>query len=236
MCSRVTTTDGRSPGSRVVACRRLPRPAGPVAFDEGSPLTVAGAATALGSPRTVFPIDLPKENRRGHPSYICKRLSTGGAAGPTCGSSSRRWGKTAQLRVNPIRQKYSTLPKFGFVVCLAHPSPPKGRSYVVSSAGWELRWTRAAFKAGLLRAGRDEPREHDSTCEDGRRSMSCEALGPGALRQREKACVRRNRVVLAVVATVKPSRRRHARQPARWRDFRGGEGGQKELGSRESAA
>jgi hypothetical protein len=47
MCSRVTTTDGRSPGSRVVACRRLPRPAGPVALGEGSPLTVAGAATAL---------------------------------------------------------------------------------------------------------------------------------------------------------------------------------------------
>jgi hypothetical protein len=40
------------------------------------------------------------------------------------------------------------------------------------------------------------------------------------------ACVRRNRVVLAVVATVKPWRRRHSRQPARWRDFREGEGGQ----------
>jgi hypothetical protein len=51
-----------------------------------------------------------------------------------------------------------------------------------------------------------------------------------------RSCVRRNRVVLAVVATVKPRRRRHARQPARCRAFRGGEGGQKELGSRESAA
>jgi hypothetical protein len=47
MCSRVTTTDGRSPGSRVVAFSRLPRPEGPVACGEGSPLTVAGAATAL---------------------------------------------------------------------------------------------------------------------------------------------------------------------------------------------
>src|SRR6476620_2517283 len=47
MCSRVTTTDGRSRGLRVVACHRLPRPEGPVAFGEGSPLTVAGAATAL---------------------------------------------------------------------------------------------------------------------------------------------------------------------------------------------
>jgi hypothetical protein len=47
MCSRVTTTDGRSPGSRVVAFSRLPRPEGPVACGEGSPLTVAGAAAAL---------------------------------------------------------------------------------------------------------------------------------------------------------------------------------------------
>ena len=47
MCSRVTTTNGRSPDSRVVAISRLPRPEGPVAFGEGSPLTVAGTATAL---------------------------------------------------------------------------------------------------------------------------------------------------------------------------------------------
>src|SRR5262245_40634169 len=75
MCSRVTTTDGRSPGLRVVAYRRLPRPAGPVAFGEGSPLTVAGAATALGRPRTAFPFDLPKENRRSHHNFIWKELS-----------------------------------------------------------------------------------------------------------------------------------------------------------------
>ena len=89
MCSRVTTTDGRSPGSRVAACRRLPKPAGPVAFDEGSPLTVAGAATALGDPRTVFPIDLPKENRRRHPNFICKGLSTGHRAAAESSALSR---------------------------------------------------------------------------------------------------------------------------------------------------
>jgi hypothetical protein len=71
MCSRVTTTDGRSPGLRVVAISRLPRPEGPVAFGEGSPLTVAGAAAALREiPHTAFPFDLPKENRRNHPSFI----------------------------------------------------------------------------------------------------------------------------------------------------------------------
>ena len=145
MCSRVTTTDGRSPGSRVVACRRLPRPAGPVAFGEGSPLTVAGAATALGDPRTVFPIDLPKENRRGHPSFIRKGLSTGGPGADQHAAPSwvgvriahRSLGKAARIGVNPFHQKYSTLPKFGFVVCVARPGPPKGRSYVVTNAGWD---------------------------------------------------------------------------------------------------
>jgi hypothetical protein len=42
-----------------------------------------------------------------------------------------------------------------------------------------------------------------------------------------EARVRRNRVVLAVVATVKPLRRRHLRQPARWREFRDRDGGKR---------
>ena len=47
--SRVTTADGRSPGSRVVALHRLPEPGGSVtSVVKGSPLTVAGAAAALG--------------------------------------------------------------------------------------------------------------------------------------------------------------------------------------------
>ncbi|HEV2152845.1 MAG TPA: hypothetical protein VGR99_00665, partial [Bradyrhizobium sp.] len=58
-------------------------------------------------------------------------------------------GQNSQAAVKPACQKYSTLPKFGNIVCVAHPSPPKGRSYVVASAGWELRWTRAASKAGV---------------------------------------------------------------------------------------
>ena len=43
--------------------------------------------------------------------------------------------------------KYTTLPKFGNIVCLAHPSPPKGRSYVVTNAGW------VAVDAGGVKAG-----------------------------------------------------------------------------------
>jgi len=76
MCSRVTTTDGRSPGSRVVTCRRLPRPAGPSGVWRRLAAYSCGGSHGVGDPRTVFPIDLPKENRRSHPSFICKRLST----------------------------------------------------------------------------------------------------------------------------------------------------------------
>ena len=48
--------DGRSPGLRVGASRRLP--GYPVAqMTLGSPLTVAGTATALALGRTVFPFD-----------------------------------------------------------------------------------------------------------------------------------------------------------------------------------
>lgn len=45
--SRMTTADGRSPGSRVLTCRRLPGSRDPSGdMTEDSPLTVAGAAAA----------------------------------------------------------------------------------------------------------------------------------------------------------------------------------------------
>jgi hypothetical protein len=153
---------------------------------------------------------------------------------------SRRQAKQRGLFVNPSHQKYSTLPKFGFVVCVGHPGPPKGRSYVVSSAGWELRWTRAALKAELARAGRD----HLVSMRDLRRRTApklCGAVGgvgpcPAKPLGEAGSTRGRNRVVLAVVATVKPWRRRQSRQPARCREFRRGDGGKKELGSGENTA
>lgn len=48
-CPRVTTADGRSPGSRIDALRRLPRPKPSDMVVEDFPLTVAGAAAALSS-------------------------------------------------------------------------------------------------------------------------------------------------------------------------------------------
>ena len=78
------------------------------------------------------------------------------SAGHRVGPSKALVGQNIQFAVNLSRQKYSPLPKFGFIVCVGHPNPPKGRSYVVSNAGWELRWTRAALKAELACAGRDD--------------------------------------------------------------------------------
>ena len=111
--------------------------------------------------------------------------------------------KQPQTQVNPFSQKYSTLPKFGNIVCLAHPSPQKGRSYVVTNAGWSAV-DAGDVKGGLVRAGRDEPREHGTDRIDGRRLCPAKPLGEAG-----SARVRRNRVVLAVVATVKLLRRRH---------------------------
>jgi hypothetical protein len=70
--SRVTTADGRSPGSRVVTVRRLPRTEiSQWHMTKDSPLTVAGAAAALGKfPRTAFPFD----PQTGEPSPVSRIL------------------------------------------------------------------------------------------------------------------------------------------------------------------
>ena len=140
-----------------------------------------------------------------------------GQQGPE--AKCRPRGKTLESVVNPSPWEYSTLPKFGFVVCIDRPSPPKGRSYVVSSAGWELRWTQAALKAELAHAGRDDlvsmARARNRRTAHLRTAKPC---GPG------RRCYGQ---ALA---------KRLARQPVRWRESRWGDGGKKELGSGESTA
>src|ERR1700752_4072668 len=66
--SRVTTADGRSPGSRVVTLRRLPRTEiSQWHMTKDSPHTVAGAAAASGKfPLTAFPFDPQPGNRHFH--------------------------------------------------------------------------------------------------------------------------------------------------------------------------
>ena len=81
--SRVTTADGRSPGSRVVTLRRLPRTENSQWHrTKDSPLTVAGAAAALEiSPRTAFPFDPQTGNRRGHVGLGRKGSQSAGTHG-----------------------------------------------------------------------------------------------------------------------------------------------------------
>jgi hypothetical protein len=68
MCSRVTTTGGRSPGSRVTASHRLPRHTCPVANGERLAAYSCGGSRGIGTmfeelALTAFPFD-----PRGEPS------------------------------------------------------------------------------------------------------------------------------------------------------------------------
>jgi hypothetical protein len=58
-------------------------------------------------------------------------------------------GKTPNMSVNPYAKKYSTLPKFGNLVCVVATRPKdKGRIAIVTNAG------RAAVGAGWRRRER----------------------------------------------------------------------------------
>jgi len=152
--------------------------------------------------------------------------------------------QAVSLSVNPSSQKYSTLPKFGFVVCVAHPgSFSRGDHEVVIVA------SRAC--GGRSSVGREQP-------------------GAGRIALREpQGIVRTNGAVRLVspVSFAAPSTGL-GKTAAKWRavrtakpcgpgrrcygqalanaavastgamagDFREREGGQKEFGSRESAA
>ncbi|KGJ69571.1 hypothetical protein BJA5080_04666 [Bradyrhizobium diazoefficiens SEMIA 5080] len=58
--------------------------------------------------------------RFAHPGYKSLRCPT---------------GKTPKLRVNPLKRKYSTLPKFGFGVFVRHLIPVRGRIAIVTTCG-----------------------------------------------------------------------------------------------------
>ena len=125
-------------------------------------------------------------------------------------------GKTAQNPgVKPIRQKYSSLPKFGNIVCVAHPSPAKGRSYVVTNAGWSAV-DAGGVKGGLVRAGRDEPRELGTSRDRRTAPMPCEASWRSRVGSRTaKPCGPGRRCYGQALAKAS------SRQPAWCREFRG---------------
>jgi hypothetical protein len=129
-------------------------------------------------------------------------LAVASTRNQTCRENSTWFPMAACVSLANEAQKYSTLPNSDLSYVSPVPAHQRGgRTSSRTRAG--SRWTRAALKAGLVRAGRDEPREHGTNRIDGRRSTS------RSLRAKPEARVQRNRVVLAVVATVKPWRRRH---------------------------
>ncbi|MBB4427722.1 hypothetical protein GGD66_006305 [Bradyrhizobium sp. CIR48] len=65
--------------------------------------------------------------------------------------------------VNPRAQKYSTLPKFGFGVCVAHPGSPKRGDYVVVTVASRVCGGRGSVGTrGAGRAG--SPCEPEASC------------------------------------------------------------------------
>ncbi|MGY4501000.1 hypothetical protein ACVWYH_004931 [Bradyrhizobium sp. GM24.11] len=107
-----------------------------------------------------------------------------------------------RLRVNRRASKYSTLPKFGFVVCVAHPNPAKRGGRTSSRAA-----DRAAVDASGAVAdvsGRAGQWIEPSPVSDLQAALYERRLRPAKpFGEAGSACVRQNRVVLAVVATVK---------------------------------
>jgi hypothetical protein len=61
-----------------------------------------------------------------HPGYKSLRFPT---------------GKTYKKQVNPLKQKYSTLPKFGFGVVMRHLIPVRGAYRDRHDMRGGLRWT-----------------------------------------------------------------------------------------------
>ena len=145
--------------------------------------------------------------------------------------------------VNPSAQKYSTLPKFGFGVCVIHPGSSKRGDLVssrIASRGCGGRGSVGTRGAG--RAGSPCELETRVQTSGAARFVSpvsfvAPSTGLEILRRNGGPCVRQNRVVLAVVATVKPDRRCARAQPGGLHHpIRGAREARGKFGSRESTA
>jgi hypothetical protein len=95
-------------------------------------------------------------------------------------------GKTPKYSVNPHRQKYSALPKFGNLVCVAATRPKEeGRIAIVTNAG------RAAVDADCIGAKgfcRAEIREQSRRAHDRCDWRTAKLCGPDARGLCVKAC------------------------------------------------
>ena len=113
-----------------------------------------------------------------------------GHDGGASGATGRPDGQITSKPVKPSQQKYFALIEFGIIVYVIRPHPVEGA--VVR------RHERGSGCGGRGQRRRDKQSRGGSNRE---RDAACTTNGV--------ACVRQNRVVLAVVATVKLSRRRH---------------------------
>ncbi len=137
-------------------------------------------------------------------------------AGPLYGRDVRRLRGSGETGANASQSLSAKIFQFTEIrkYRMCRPSQPtKGAVVRRHERGLGVAVDAGGVKGGLVRAGRDEPREHGTNRIDGRRSNLAKPLAKQghvlrSLGEAGSACVRRNRVVLAVVATVKPLRRR----------------------------
>src|SRR3954470_14471227 len=127
-------------------------------------------------------------------------------AGPLYGRDVRRLRGSGETGANASQSLSAKIFQFTEIrkYRMCRPSQPtKGAVVRRHERGLGVAVDAGGVKGGLVRAGRDEPREHGTNRIDGRRRSPAKPLGEAG-----SVCVRRNCVVLAVVATVKPLRRR----------------------------
>jgi hypothetical protein len=114
----------------------------------------------------------------------------------------RRLGETAANASQSLSAKIFQFTEIRKCRMCRPSQPTKGAVVRRHERGLGVAVDAGGVKGGLVRAGRDEPREHGTNRIDGRRSNLVKLLA------KQETRIRRNRVVLAVVATVKPLRRR----------------------------
>ena len=128
----------------------------------------------------------------------------------------------APATVNPSLRKYSYYRNSDLSYFFAHPGLPLRGDHVSSRFASRACGGRGGVGRERPRAGRIALREPEASCQ---MSGAVRFVSPAFFRQGRQRreimrrtsgpCVRQNRVVLTVVATVKLLRRRHSRQPAR---------------------
>jgi hypothetical protein len=106
--------------------------------------------------------------RRPRFSRIARNLSSGGASRRPVGSIratglSLPDGQNTREGVKPRGRKYSTLPKFGIGVCVAHPGSPRG-AILCRHCREPGCGRRGSVGRGRSRAGRIALREPKTSC------------------------------------------------------------------------